>query len=589
LSAKKNNAADTTGCYLLSAILDQCADKEVETYALQLKNKADKGLTLLPPDHPLQRTFKGYLGTALNDLGLAYREKGDMIHALDYLQESILIREALNNHTGLGENYNNMAAVYFDIGDNNKALGFLEKSYAMLKDQGHDDMILSLLINLGYLYYVNNRIDDAMTCYQSGLALAERTGDEWSVSKCLTGAALVLVKRKNYRQALDNYNRSLAIIERLGSADDIAETLIDLADCYIMQNDYKSAQKYGERAYHIAQTTQNITSLRHTSGSLQYVYEQQGNYKAALDMEKLNNRMRDSTNNESTRKAALKKQIEYEYDKKEIILKEEQARLKKLYDQRQSFMLILAIVLVALTLIIVYSLYLRYKFKKEEESKNLHIELKERLKQEITEKESIASSLIHIQEHERQKLAAELHDGVNQLLFAARIQLQASKSVEEPMHREAVNLVETAINEIKSIAANEGSLLLRNKSLKDAIRDLILQMKGDQHLDISFLNYGFDESRLNADQSINCLRIMQELLSNALRHASATAIFISVKTTPGAMLFAVTDNGKGLAANRTDNNGLKNISNKVSLMKGNRRIFSIAGKGTKIFIRIPLA
>ena len=94
---------------------------------------------------------------------------------------------------------------------------------------------------------------------------------------------------------------------------------------------------------------------------------------------------------------------------------------------------------------------------------------------------------------------------------------------------------------------------------------------------------------MSENQKINTLRIIQELLNNALRHSFATHCNIAVKTGKSHLLFSVTDNGIGIDYNVIRyGSGLKNISNKVSLMNGCIKTFSIPKKGTKIYVKIPI-
>lgn len=587
---KKNNSEDTTACYLLFQMVQTyTADAQMGLFSAPLKEISEKRLAELPKNHPLVSTYERYLVTAINDLGMFYREKGDAMRALDYFHKSLKVYETLHQQQKLAESYNNIATVYFDIGDKSKALEFYEKSYGIFKTLSDQDDLPQVLANLAYVNYVNNKFKKALDYYRTCLTICENMGDKKFISECINGMGLIYVAQGLYKEALILYTKSLKLREEINDLKGISTTLNNIGNCYRLQKKYHEALLFSTKSLAMSREIKSFERMRQSAFSLKDIYEKLGNYREALKMQELYILIRDSTNNEITRKVALTKQLSYEFDKKEIILKEEQARLKKLYEQKHKFYMILSTVLILLLCIVFLTLYFLYKFKKEKESKNLYIELKDRLKQEIKEKERIANSLIHIQEHEREKLAADLHDGVNQLLFAAKIQLQASKSVEEDMFKEAVNLVDSAINEIKSIATNQGSFLLKNKLLKDALTDLILQMKGHGMTQITFSNYGFEECSLNQDQKTNMLRIIQELLNNALKHAEAKNCYISVKTKAGSVIFAVTDNGKGIAAHKTNTgNGLKNINNKVSLMRGIQRTFSIPGKGSKIYIVIPL-
>jgi two-component system NarL family sensor kinase len=587
--SKKNSIGDTTECDLLFQLSANTVGNESEAYFEQLKSVAEKKLNELPSDSPLRRIFKRHMSIAYNDLALMHRERGDIVKALEYLHLGLKIDEEINPEE-LGVNYNNLALVYYSIGDKDKALEYFKKSLACVEKINDKWGITHCLINLGSLYYKCDDHIKAMDCYEKSLKLAREIGSGAIEAKALDQIGILLDKKGMHKQAMEYHLKSLALNKELGHKTGTAVCMCSIGNCLKLQGNYSEALVYASKSLEMLLDLKSVESIRVAAHLLKEIHEALGNDREALKMYDLYVQMRDSTNNENTRKAGLKKQFEYEYEKKELLLKEEQERMKKLFEQKRKFYVALTCVLVLLVIIVFISFYFRYRFKKEKESKDLHIELKEQLKQEITEKENIANSLIHIQEKEREKLAAELHDGVNQLLFAAKIQLQASTSVEEEMHRNAVTLVESAINEIKSIANNQSSFLLNDKSLKDALNDLILQMKGHKDLKITFLNYGLDESTLNQNQKTNILRIIQELLNNVIRHSNAKNCYLSIKTIRNTIMFAVTDNGTGFNFKTAKNgNGLRNIGNKVRLMNGIKKTFSIHNAGSKIHIEIPIS
>jgi two-component system NarL family sensor kinase len=586
---KRNNPEDTAECSLIYLITVGTKNvPSLEYYANVLKTTAEKNMARLPQDHLLQNTYKKFQAYGYNALGIISCDRGSVVQALEFLHKSLKINEQIKAEVYIAACYNNIGFVYNDIGDLKRAIKYFEKSYDIIRRVGDRSEISQVLTNLGYFHYLNGNLTEALSCCNKSLKLAREISDDDLEAQALNRLGMIYAKLGDSNKAYDYYEKSLALHEKINKAEGIASNLVNLGDIYALRGNYDEALKYSTRALDINKKTGNIIQVRENAKSLKNIYEKMDNPKEALKMYEFYIRMRDSTLNESNRKQVLKKQLEYEYEKKELLFKEEQERIKRLYEQKQKFYAIIGGVFFLLVIIFFYSLYFRYKFKKEEESKNLHIELKEQLRQEIKEKEIIANSFLNIQEEEREKLAAELHDGVNQLLFAAKIQLQGSHTVEEEMHRDAVKLVDTAIHEIKSIASNQGSFLLNNKLLKDALTDLILQMKGNKNTRISFVNYGLEEEKLDQSQKTNILRIIQELLNNSIKHASAQNCYISIKTLSNKVIFAVTDTGKGIDHDKiTHGNGLKNINNKVSLMKGRKRTFSLPLKGSKVYIEIP--
>lgn len=580
---------DTLECGILYTLAKRNAVPEkLETYVKRLNLKTRLKIAMLPPKHPVIPVLKKYLAFTYNHFGIERRDKGNVIAALDYLHKALKIYEELHAKSWIGVCYNNIANTYNDIGELDKAIDYMEKSLTILSKCGDKEEVAVTTVNLGYFLYLKKEYNKALTYYLNGLKIATDNTDESTLALANDRLGQYYATMGRYHEAMNNYQQSLKIAQKLDNKKAMAMTLNNMGECYSKQKNYQKALSFSQKALTLSQQIGNTIRIRNAAQSLAEIYQKLGNTKQAFDMYTLYIQMRDSTNNEMTYKRSLKKQMEFDFEKKEIILKQEQSRLQKLYEQKQKFYYILGAVLVLLAIIVAFFFYFWYKYKKEEESNNLHIELKEQLKQEIMEKESVANSIIDIQEKERENLAAELHDGVNQLLFAARMQLLASKSTSETTHKEGVKLIEMAIQEIKSIASNQGSFLLKNKTLKVALSDLIHQLAGNREIEIVFLDHGLNESRLNENQKINILRIIQELLNNSIKHSGATSCFISIKTNAHKVLFAVSDNGKGLQHKPNINgNGLKNISNKVKLMRGLQRNFSLHQRGNKMYIEIP--
>ncbi|MCC6370811.1 MAG: tetratricopeptide repeat protein [Bacteroidia bacterium] len=588
--SKKNNAGDTTASHLLyKMILIYPLDSQMGEFSAPLKKMAEKNMKLLPANHPLQKVYKKYLAYAFNDLGIYYREQAQTLKAIECMYQGLGLFQELGQTQELGEIYNNIATVYYDVGDEDKALEYYMNSYNLFKNTTEISNLEQVLANVAYLNFTKTSYDTALKYYNIGLTIAEKHEDKKFIAEYFNGKALVYAHTSKYSEAQALFQKSLNIRREIQDVKGIAVTLNNLGDCYFRQKEFKKALEFSSQSLEMSRSLNSFERMRQAAFTLKNIYEGIGNYQQALKMYELYIQIRDSTNNLNTKKEALKKQLQYDYEKKEILLKDEQLRLTKLYEQKQRYYVVLSIGSVLLLIIVFFSVYFRNKFKKEKESKNLQIVMKERLSQEIMEKESIANSFIRIQEEEREKLAAELHDGVNQLLFAAKMQLQAAKSTSEPMHRDAVKLVETAIQEIRSIAGNQGSFLLTNKSLNDALTDLSLQMEGNKEMEITFVNHGLDEDQLEPAKKVNILRIIQELLNNALKHSATKKSCISIKTSSNSVKFSVTDFGSGFAnKNNATGNGLKNIGNKVLLMKGRMRIFTVQQRGTKIYVEIPI-
>ena len=102
--------------------------------------------------------------------------------------------------------------------------------------------------------------------------------------------------------------------------------LNELGNIYLKQKNYKQAAAYCKRALQIGQNIGNPESIRDASENLSEIYSAQGKYKEAYQMHVLFKQMSDSVSNVETRKSTVKKEMQYEFDKKEAALKAEQEK-----------------------------------------------------------------------------------------------------------------------------------------------------------------------------------------------------------------------------------------------------------------------
>ncbi len=200
---------------------------------------------------------------------------------------------------------------------------------------------------------------------------------------------------------------------------------------------------------------------------------------------------------------------------------------------------------------------------------------------------SIAKSIIKYQENEKDRIATDLHDSVNQLLYIAKIHL--SNVPEHQSKEKATQLIDKASEEIKSIMNNSSKFLLDNTSLSDAIQEYL-----DITLGSSKINYKLEISNkknisLSEETKLVIFRITQEIIQNVFKHANATNFIIKKKYYDDSFTIIFADNGNGFnVTNKPKGCGLENIKNRTTLLKGKLKIISKYNKGTIFIILIPL-
>lgn len=199
-----------------------------------------------------------------------------------------------------------------------------------------------------------------------------------------------------------------------------------------------------------------------------------------------------------------------------------------------------------------------------------------------------------ILEQERHRLARELHDSVSQQLFAAMMMLSAMGEQKENLPdslQKLLSTVEHIINEAQSemraLLLHLRPISLEGKSLKKGIESLLRELMTKIKLTIT---WELDDVHTSSGIEDHLFRIMQELLSNTLRHAKAEHLEVYLKQSTDSLLLRVIDDGVGFDMNqeKVGSYGLMNIRERVAGMGGTVKIVSFPSQGTIVEIKIPM-
>lgn len=202
-------------------------------------------------------------------------------------------------------------------------------------------------------------------------------------------------------------------------------------------------------------------------------------------------------------------------------------------------------------------------------------------------------SMLEGQESERQRIAHDLHDSVGGLLAAAKLQLERlpgkSPAIgDDPEFKKIKTLIDEAVTETRHIARNLQPGTLRQFGLVKAVQDLIGRLQSGQGPEISFQYFG-DMSNLPQPISLNCYRIIQELLQNSIKHAKADEILVQINLTDDVLVMVVEDNGVGFDPKTAPKGmGTGNLVDRVQFLKGDISVDSAPGRGASTMITIPV-
>lgn len=215
----------------------------------------------------------------------------------------------------------------------------------------------------------------------------------------------------------------------------------------------------------------------------------------------------------------------------------------------------------------------------------------------LVAQQSFTKQLIASQEEERKRIAGDLHDNLGQdiLLIKNRAQLGLQGENLDPFTIEQLtdinNSTSEMLNIVREISFNLRPAHLERLGLTETVISLISKVSDTTQINFSN-NIDNIDNLLPVDAEINFFRIIQESISNIVKHSDSRNAEINIFIMEQQILVEIIDDGKGFELKKEIENaggfGLKNIQNRVEILKGELIINSQNSMGTKLIIKIPL-
>ncbi|MEN9569193.1 MAG: hypothetical protein RL172_424 [Bacteroidota bacterium] len=489
-------------------------------------------------------------GMANNDIEVAttaninisgiYREQNILATARHYIDKAEKNIAALSNKKIVGNFYNNKAILLELTNQFDSAIYTYNKALQIYIDVNDSNRIAIGYNNLGVVYKNKGDYDKALQSYQKVVEIEKKLGNKFILGATYINIGGVQQQLKNYQQAIDYNKQGLAIAHQIEAQYLVVSAAENIADAFFGMKQLDSA--YAWRKVHFAENDKYLNTE---------------NSKQINEM-----------------------QVKYEAEKKEQTIALQQAKLSK-----QKVMLTGGSVLALLLLLTAYLLYRRYKLKKQKE-------LQQRL---MEQREEATINILTAEEKERKRIAAELHDGVGQLMMAAWMNLQALGNQQDTIGNEQQQLLQKttllvgeSCKEVRQVSHNMMPNALLKKGLVNAVKEFTQQIDKSV-ISINLQSAGLDTPLDSITETI-LYRVIQECVNNTIKHAHATVLDISIHNSAEGIDMLIEDNGRGFDTHQSipgSGLGLDNIRSRISFLKGSVHWDSSPGNGTVVAIHIP--
>lgn len=280
-------------------------------------------------------------------IGINYNGRSLFPRALEHYLRAMKKYEELHDENGVAKTQVSMGVVYMSKGDSANAIYYLQESLMRLKAQGKKNMVGKVLNNIGSVYLQAKNLPRALEYYNEALQMNEATGDTSALESTTSNLGGVYYEMHLPGKALAAYFRALALNEFTGNRANRATHSCCIGNTYLLiardtgnttlldslfggnrENALKEAKKYMETGLAIFEQLGNLNSsykyYKYLSETLLLLGDETGalvNYKKFADA-------RDSVYNETNTRNMVAMQLQFDYDKKDALAREELQRQK---------------------------------------------------------------------------------------------------------------------------------------------------------------------------------------------------------------------------------------------------------------------
>lgn len=540
------------------------------------------------------REALGFRSKAWHNYGILQQVKGDEEgFARAMIDESIPLAEQARDTAYLGKNYLDLAIVFKNTLQYTKAVSYLEDAITTLQQHNSTLDLINAITTLAETYVLMEDFVRAKPTLDSALAWLTRKPNEHLIVDYYSAEALYYVGVKQFTKALESVANGIDKIQGQGRNYDEQRLLLQKFYALFNLKRYREAK---EVLVHLTEQPEMMSLFSNRLELFKGMAETQaalGEFKPAYEWMTRYSQLNDSISTSKLKDEIHDMEIRYgnaEKQKKIDALKSENERSS--LSAKNTMLMIWFLASVCLLLLVVAILTLLYMRNNKKLSKQKDLMHQQQLR-EIEQQQQIhvGHALLQGEERERRRVAGDLHDGLGGLLAGVKMNLTGMAA--ETQTRDLIRVVDQidhSISELRRIARNMMPEALLKFGLETALRECCESLMTET-VNIRFQHYGIT-SDIPHEKQLTIYRVVQELLTNAIKHASASEILLQCSQNNDTFFITLEDNGKGFdtsAIRSFKGIGLSNVKNRVDYLSGKLEINSTVNEGTSINIELNVA
>lgn len=524
-------------------------------------------------------------------VGIALRGNGQLEESLKNLFYAAKLASNYNLTDALSITYGEIANSYIENQDYENAFIYLNKSITLNKKTKNYPALAGCYIIMGEAKYDLGKYNEAMHLY----TLAQKTVDTTAYFKqdTVTGMymngyiygnkGLVFYQQQKYFQSEKLLLKAISMLEVINDGYGQSDYNIHLANTYHSMGKDALAITHATKGLAIAKELKLNTKAQEAFILMATLFKKQQNYKEALHYYKLQQQIADSIHNSNITKniANLRTQFEVNLKQNEINILEKENKINQFYS-------VMAIIGLLLTLALGLLFWQRWKNIQLQNTTQKH-HYENQINTLInTQENKTLQAMVTGQENERKRLAVEVQKELGTLLQTIKTSLENTTPNTPPDYKSLDKIIEKATNNVRTLTHSLNMGISQEYGIVPALEELLGYIQQTQAIAVEFTP-ALKTDNFGVNNEILIYHMVQELVSNILKHAKATKLSVNLLyLEPEKTLnIIIEDNGVGFnPENMTSasGSGLQRLNQIIKQFQGSLNIDSSASFGTSVCI-----
>jgi signal transduction histidine kinase len=547
--------------------------------------------------------YKG-MGIACNVIGIAYYHIADYKQVTHYYSLAIKYFEQTNYPEGVAAVLNGMGVLYGDMNENENALNYYHQSLAIKRELNDSMGIINTLLNIGDIeHYVNSNYDVALKHFSEVATICALKKNERKLADCFIAKSGLYLSKKEVDKALEFANKSLEINNKLEFKEGICDSYMTLANALFANNNLSDAIEMELAAESIAIQIDYKSHLVEIYNNLALFSASKGDYLSAYEYSQKYDSIKDLVFSEDSKRIIEDLKASYEVEKKDqqIVILDEENKVKSLKIENATYTKYVLITLALLLLLVITFIVSRYRLKTKLttllEQKNTELSISNASKDRIF---AIISHDLKGPIAAFESISSIINNNFNDL------PLERIKDLVNKMYGSSQDLQSLLLNLLNWAKSQQGYLKLKNEQFEIMSEiELLIKLFANEINTNKIEITKSGNAEINADKEIVKL-ILRNILQNAVKFTK-DKIAISVEDKSSSIEIKISDNGIGMSL--SDSKKLFKIEEDVSeignspkkgsgiglylsyelvlLLKGEILVESELNKGATFLVKIP--